>query len=180
MMKMTIIISLVVIFWFLYFLHECEFCINKESREANEFIFYLECACEGCRNISFSIRVSNIRLLVKLPVPRNPTNLFFVFQLIDLCSVAIFFPSERIVWSYGKYQDAFRHRSDKVEFVEGLPDATLLDSRRILFFTYFFRSFLISFCRYTFFFLALVFISLFTFLLSHFQYFFRFTISSFL
>ena len=64
---------------FLHFLHECEFRINKESREAIEFIFYLECTCEGCRNISISIRVSNIHLLVKLPVPRNPTNFFFVF-----------------------------------------------------------------------------------------------------
>ena len=61
---------------------------------------------------------------------------FFVFELIDFRSVAIFPPPERIVWCYGEYHDAsFCHRSDKVEFVEGLTDVTLLDSRRILFFT---------------------------------------------
>ena len=90
--------------WFLHFLHECEFCIDKESREEIEFIFYLECACERCRNIPISIHVSSIRLLVTLPVPRNPANPFFVFKLIDLCSVAILLPPERIVWSYEEYQ----------------------------------------------------------------------------
>ena len=180
MIKRTIIISLVAIFGFCIFYMNASFVLIKSREKQLSSFVYLECACEGCRNISISICVSNIRLLVTLPVPRNPVNLLFVFQSIDLCSVAIFLPSERIVWSYGKYQDAFRHRSDKVEFEVGLPDATLLDGRRILFFTYFFRSFVISFCRYTFFFLALFFISFFTFLLSHFQYFFRFTISSFL
>ena len=65
----------------------------------------------------------------------------FVFQIIDLCSVAIFLPPERIVWCYGEYQKTFSDRSGDVEFVEDLPDATLLDGRRIFFFTYFFYSF---------------------------------------
>ena len=56
----------------------------------------------------------------------------FVFKLIKLCSVAIFPPPERIVWCYGEYQKAFSDRSGDVEFVEGLPDSSLLDGRRTL------------------------------------------------
>ena len=42
-------------------------------------------------------------------------------------------PPERIVWCYGKLQrKLFDEFSDRVEFVEGLPGADLLDGRRTL------------------------------------------------
>ena len=56
----------------------------------------------------------------------------FVFKLISLSTTAIFPPPERTVWCYGEYQDAFRDRSDSMEFIEGLPDSNLLDGRRTL------------------------------------------------
>ena len=36
------------------------------------------------------------------------------------------------MWCYGEYQDAFRDRSDSMEFIEGLPDSNFLDGRRTL------------------------------------------------
>ena len=36
------------------------------------------------------------------------------------------------MWCYGEYQKAFSNRSNDVEFVDGLPDFSLLDGRRTL------------------------------------------------
>lgn len=57
----------------------------------------------------------------------------FVAKLLKNLHAMIDEPPERIVWCYGKLQrKLFDEFSDRVEFVEGLPGADLLDGRRTL------------------------------------------------
>jgi hypothetical protein len=58
----------------------------------------------------------------------------FVLKLIHYSSCFIIPAPERIVWCYGAYQEIFHSEnfSAHVEFIEGLPDANVLDGRRTL------------------------------------------------
>jgi hypothetical protein len=51
----------------------------------------------------------------------------FVLRMIKHCVNFVTPPPERIVWCFGCYQNDFGKLSENVEFVEGIPNADLLD-----------------------------------------------------
>lgn len=51
----------------------------------------------------------------------------WVKKLLEHASEMIFPSPERIIWCYGKWQDAYQNLTSSIEFVQGLPDFDTLD-----------------------------------------------------
>jgi hypothetical protein len=58
--------------------------------------------------------------------PTKSGKTYFVMRLVKARKFFIVPPPERVIWCYGRYQDAFNELSG-VEFIEGLPPSELLD-----------------------------------------------------